>query len=129
MESYSRRVSTPKLNRVIEQAVARHPPPRSARGAVKVKYAVQTRVRPPSFVLFTNRPGEVPVSYRRFLEHALREAFGFEGTPLRLAFRASDKERRGGGSSSRGRRARPAPGEKAAKSAPAVRAASKGKRR
>lgn len=120
MNSYSQRVPTPKLNRVILAAAERHPPPRSARGAVKIKYVVQTRVRPPSFALFTNRPGEVPVSYRRFLEHALREAFGFEGTPLRLTFRASQREKPGRKTSSRGRRPHPAPGETAEKSAPVI---------
>jgi GTP-binding protein len=85
----SRRISTGELNKLLEQIVAQKPPP-SGRGGrhVKLYYATQASVRPPTFFLSTNHPAEVGYPYRRFLINRLREAYGFEGTPVRLALRA-----------------------------------------
>lgn len=99
-EAWSRRVPTAAVNRVLEQATASHPPPRSAG---RILYGTQVAAGPPTFVLFGARePGP---AYRRYLEHALREAFGFDGVPLRLVFRP--RERPGG--RQRARRAGPRP--------------------
>ena len=85
----SRRISTGGANKLLEQIVAQKPPP-SGRGGrhVKLYYATQASVRPPTFFLSTNHPAEVGYPYRRFLINRLREAYGFEGTPVRLALRA-----------------------------------------
>jgi GTP-binding protein len=81
------RVSTGELNRLILKAVTAHSPPSKRGKRLKIYYATQTGVAPPVFVLFVNDPELVHFSYRRYLENRLRDAFGFEGTPLRLLFR------------------------------------------
>jgi GTP-binding protein len=85
----SRRISTGELNKLLEQIVAQQPPP-SGRGGrhVKLYYATQASSRPPTFFISTNHPPEVGFPYRRFLIKRLREAYGFEGTPVRLVLRA-----------------------------------------
>jgi GTP-binding protein len=65
------------------------PPPAVKGQAVKIFYATQVKVNPPTFIFFCNRPEDVHFSYQRYLENQLRQAFGFEGTPLRLLFRRS----------------------------------------
>ncbi|HVZ72176.1 MAG TPA: ribosome biogenesis GTPase Der [Polyangia bacterium] len=85
----SRRVSTGQLNKLFEQIVATHPPPSGAMGRhVRLFYATQPSVRPPTFVISTNHPTDIGQSYRRFLVNQLRKAYGFEGTPVRVVFRA-----------------------------------------
>ncbi|MDN5345309.1 MAG: GTPase [Clostridia bacterium] len=83
----SRRVATGVLNSVVREAVVLTPPPAVKGQAVKILYATQVKVKPPTFVFFCNRPEGVHFSYQRYLENQLRQAFGFEGTPLRLLFR------------------------------------------
>jgi GTP-binding protein len=85
----SRRIPTGELNKLLEQIVAQQPPP-SGRGGrhVKLYYATQASSRPPTFFISTNHPPEVGFPYRRFLIKRLREAYGFEGTPVRLVLRA-----------------------------------------
>lgn len=88
---FNRRIGTPELNRVIEEATRTTPPPIFQGKRVKIFYGTQTAVRPPTFVLFVNRADGVPISYQRYLSNRLREAFGFTGVPLRLTLR--DRER------------------------------------
>jgi GTP-binding protein len=82
-----KRLSTATVNNVIQQAVASHTRPRIKNKQLKVFYATQAEVNPPTFVFFTNDTRLVHFSYRRYLENKLREAFGFSGTPLRLIFK------------------------------------------
>ncbi len=82
-----KRLSTAKVNSVIQQAVASHNRPRIKNKQLKVFYATQAEVNPPTFVFFTNDARLIHFSYRRYLENKLREAFGFSGTPLRLVFK------------------------------------------
>ncbi|MCJ7605489.1 MAG: ribosome biogenesis GTPase Der, partial [Dehalococcoidales bacterium] len=82
-----RRLSTAKVNDVIERAVASHTRPRKRTKQLKVFYATQAEVNPPTFVFFTNDASLIHFSYRRYLENKLRQAFGFDGTPLRLIFK------------------------------------------
>ena len=82
-----KRLSTSKVNDVIQQAVASHNRPRIKNKQLKVFYATQAEVNPPTFVFFTNDSKLIHFSYRRYLENKLREAFGFSGTPLRLIFK------------------------------------------
>jgi GTP-binding protein len=86
-EGWSRRVPTAGVNRVIQEAQGLHPPPRQTG---RIRYASQVAARPPRFVLFSRGP--VPSAYARVLENRLREAFGFEGVPIRFTFR---RRRRG----------------------------------
>ncbi len=88
-----RRVPTSGLNRVLREAVASHSPPSKRGKRLRFYYATQAEVDPPTFVFFVNDPQMVHFSYRRYLENRLREAFGFEGTPLRMDFRRRSEER------------------------------------
>jgi GTPase len=82
-----KRIPTGELNRVIGEAVFRQTPPPVKGRRPKVFYATQAAVGPPTFVVFTSDAASVHFSYRRYLENRLRDAFGFDGTPLRLVFR------------------------------------------
>jgi GTP-binding protein len=85
-EARSVRIATGELNRMLADAMARHSPPSKRGKRLRIYYATQVGVAPPSFVFFVNDPELVHFSYRRYLENQLREAFGFEGSPLRMAF-------------------------------------------
>jgi GTP-binding protein len=96
-EASQRRIGTAELNRWLQEAVRLHEPAMAQRGTrrrpLKFFYATQTATRPPTFVLFCTEPESVQPSYRRFLEKRLREAFDFEGTPVRLRLRARHEGR------------------------------------
>jgi GTP-binding protein len=84
---WNRRVSTPDLNRWLASVRARHPPPLVAGRALSLRYITQVNTRPPTFALFTSKPGELPDSYRRYLVNALRQDFDLPGTPIRMMLR------------------------------------------
>jgi GTP-binding protein len=84
---FNRQVPTAALNRVLEEAVLSHAPPLVQGKPLKFYYMTQTGVRPPSFVVFGNRTTGVHFSYERYLSNKLREAFGFQGCPIRLKFK------------------------------------------
>lgn len=86
-----KRVSTSELNRFLEAVTAEHPPTSKTRREVRILYGAQTAAAPPTFVLFTNVATELHFSYERFLMNRLREAFGFEGTPIRIKVRRRGK--------------------------------------
>jgi len=81
-----KRLPTAVVNSVVREAVAAHPHPAVLGKSVKLKYATQADVSPPTFVFFVNDV-RIHFSYRRYLENKLREAFGFTGTALRLVFK------------------------------------------
>ncbi|MDE2467053.1 MAG: ribosome biogenesis GTPase Der, partial [Alphaproteobacteria bacterium] len=83
------RVSTAQLNRFLEQALERHPPPAVHGRRVRIRYMTQPKARPPSFALFGNQLKALPESYLRYLAHGLRDAFGLDGTPIRFLLRTS----------------------------------------
>ena len=91
--SRRKRVGTADLNKFIEQITTAQPPVSPGRRNVRVLYAAQTSVAPPTFVLFTNVATKLHFSYERFLENQLREKYGFVGTPLRIAVRKRSRER------------------------------------
>ena len=80
-------VGTGELNRVVARATRDHRPSGAGSRAVRIRYAVQTGVAPPTFTLFTSRGARLHFSSERFLRRRLREAFGFTGTPIRLKAR------------------------------------------
>lgn len=86
-ENYTRRIETSVLNDVIMDAVALNPTPTVRGRRLKVLYATQVAVKPPTFVVFVNDPELMHFSYKRFLENRIREAFGFEGTPIKILAR------------------------------------------
>jgi GTP-binding protein len=83
----ARRIPTSELNRFIAAVTAVHPPASPGRKAVRILYAAQTGIEPPTFTFFTNVATGFHFSYERFLINRLRESFGFEGTPIRLRVR------------------------------------------
>lgn len=86
------RVPTAELNRLLREAMNAHPAPSRRGKPLKLLYATQADVAPPTFVLFVNDPELVHFSYVRFLENRIREAYPFEGTPMRFYFRRRDSE-------------------------------------
>ncbi|MFC1961762.1 ribosome biogenesis GTPase Der [Chloroflexota bacterium] len=82
-----KRVSTAVVNDLIQEAAATHPSPRRGNKQLKVYYATQAEVAPPTFVFSVNDAKLAHFSYQRYLENRLRQAFGFQGTPLRLIFK------------------------------------------
>jgi GTP-binding protein len=87
------RVGTSDLNRYVEQITAAQPPVSPGHRNVRVLYAAQTGVAPPTFVFFTNVATKLHFSYERFLENQLREKYGFLGTPLKIAVRKRSRGR------------------------------------
>ncbi|MDR1038430.1 MAG: ribosome biogenesis GTPase Der [Deltaproteobacteria bacterium] len=87
MVQFNFKASTSEVNRVLEEATARHSPPQVGKTRLKFYYATQAGTGPPSFVLFANRPKSVHFSYKRFLANRFREAFGLDLVPARLFIR------------------------------------------
>ncbi|WP_430742139.1 ribosome biogenesis GTPase Der [Bacillus atrophaeus] len=87
-ENHSLRVQTNVLNDIIMDAVAMNPTPTHNGQRLKIYYATQVAVKPPSFVVFVNDPELMHFSYERFLENRIRDAFDFEGTPIKIFARA-----------------------------------------
>jgi GTP-binding protein len=88
------RVPTARLNEVVQDAIHRHNPTVIRSKPLKIYYATQTRVNPPTFVFFVNDPQAVHFSYERYLENRLRDAFSFAGTAIRMHFRPRSKDER-----------------------------------
>ncbi|GGF09291.1 GTPase Der [Halobacillus andaensis] len=86
-ENHARRVQTNILNEVIMDALAMNPAPSIKGQKLKIFYATQVAVKPPAFVVFVNEPELMHFTYERFLENRIREAFGFEGTPIKIIAR------------------------------------------
>ena len=84
---YNKRVPTSAVNEVLQEALERHQPPVVGTKRLKFYYMTQVAARPPYFVAFVNNPQGVHFSYERFLVNMLREAFGFNGVPVRLSIR------------------------------------------
>lgn len=85
-----KRITTPKLIELVREAVARHPRTEGGR-QLKIYYATQADVRPPTFVFFVNDPKLLHFTYERYLENQIRQAFGFQGTAIRLIFRGREE--------------------------------------
>ena len=83
------RVATGELNRFVEEALQRHPPPAVRGRRIKIRYMTQPKGRPPTFVVFGNQLDQIPESYLRYLTNALRAAFKLYGTPIRFTLRSS----------------------------------------
>jgi GTP-binding protein len=92
LESWETRIPTSRLNSLLAEIVAAHPHPLRGGKQPRILFGTQAATRPPRFVLFTS--GFLEAGYRRFVERRLREAFGFEGTPIEISVRP--REKRGG---------------------------------
>lgn len=88
---WNARISTGDLNRWITAMQEAHPPPMGKGGKrIRLRYATQAKTRPPTFIVFCSRAGELPDSYTRYLVNGLRDDFGLDGVPIRLIYRKSD---------------------------------------
>lgn len=90
-ENANRRISTGQLNELLNEVVLLHPMPQDKGKSLKIYYATQSQVAPPTFVLFLNEERLMHFSYLRYLENRIRESFDFEGTPIKFIL----KEKRG----------------------------------
>ena len=87
-----RRIPTSEVNEVLRELAARRPPPHFRGMPVKLLYATQVAVEPPTFVVFTNQPKGVPDHYLRYLHNGFRAAWSFTGSPLRIRLRGRRRE-------------------------------------
>ena len=83
-ENHKKRVQSSTLNEVITDAIAMNPTPTDKGRRLKVFYATQVAIEPPTFVVFVNDEELMHFSYKRYLENQIRDAFGFEGTPIKI---------------------------------------------
>jgi len=88
---YNQRITTGVVNRALDQTLQHHEPPQPGGRSIKFYYATQASTRPPTFVLFCNRPEAIHFSYERYLANQFREIFGLDKTPIRLIFRGRQK--------------------------------------
>lgn len=90
-EAREKRIPTGELNRFIQAVTAVHPPASPGRKEVRILYATQKGVSPPTFIFFTNVATQFHFSYERFLMNRLRESFGLMGTPIRIHVRRRER--------------------------------------
>jgi len=86
-EERNKRITTSDVNEVLQALVARRQPPQAAGREVKLNYATQVAVAPPTFAVFGNAPDLVQEHYVRYLHNGFREAWSFLGNPLRINLR------------------------------------------
>lgn len=83
-DNHEQRISSAVLNDVVMDAIAHNPTPTDNDKRLRIYYATQVAIKPPTFVIFVNDPELMHFSYERFLENQIREAFDFEGTPIHI---------------------------------------------
>jgi len=88
---WNARVPTAALNRWLTDVIDRHPPPLVGGRRLKVRFAAQIKTRPPTFLLFVNRPSDMPDRYMHYMENDLRQAFDLPATPIRFLTRKGAK--------------------------------------
>jgi GTP-binding protein len=88
-EERHRRIETHEVNEALERLVRHQPPPHSRGRQVKLRYGTQVSVAPPTFIIFSNLPKEIPAHYIRYVHNSFRGRWSFMGTPLRIRFRKS----------------------------------------
>ncbi|MEZ5816146.1 MAG: ribosome biogenesis GTPase Der [Hyphomicrobiaceae bacterium] len=84
---WNKRVPTAALNRWLQEALDRHTPPAASGRRIRIRYVTQPSTRPPAFVAFCSKPGDLPASYVRYLVNSLRDTFDLPGTPIRFSLR------------------------------------------
>ncbi|MBS0252965.1 MAG: ribosome biogenesis GTPase Der [Proteobacteria bacterium] len=88
--TWNRRVSTPQLNRWLNEALSRHSPPAVHGKRIKIRYVTQPSTRPPTFVAFSQRAEALPQSYVKYLTNSLRDTFDLPGVPIRFSLRKGE---------------------------------------
>ncbi|NQU41744.1 ribosome biogenesis GTPase Der [bacterium] len=89
---FTKEIGTPELNRWLKEVTIRLSPPWRGGKQLRIKYVTQVGTRPPTFAFFVNNPDMIHFSYERYLVNQLREAYGFEGCPLRLVFKRKSRK-------------------------------------
>jgi GTPase len=87
VDRWSARITTSQLNRWLESAVSKNPPPAPSGRRIKIRYATQASSRPPTFAVFGNQMAKMPESYKRYLMNTLRKDFDLGGVPIRFSLR------------------------------------------
>ncbi|HRA47327.1 MAG TPA: ribosome biogenesis GTPase Der [Thermomicrobiales bacterium] len=87
-----KRITTSGINKMLRDAVIKHPPATKPGKWIKFYYATQADVSPPTFVFFCNDPESIHFSYKRYLENQIRDQFGFVGNPVRMTFRGREED-------------------------------------
>ncbi len=82
-------IGTAQVNEAVQTVARRQPPPHARGRQVKLKYATQARTVPPTFIVFSNLPDQIPEHYRRYIVNSLRSTWDFTGVPIRLRLRKS----------------------------------------
>ena len=82
-----KKLKTAELNNFIQEILFRHPPPLIKGRNITIKYGAQVRHSPPIFAFFSNKPNDIPIQYKRYIENSLRDYFGFIGVPFKISFR------------------------------------------
>jgi len=95
-EEAGKEIPTSQFNSFIEDAVERHQPPLVRGRRLRFYYATQVMTYPPTFLIFTNRPGEIRDNYIKYLERRIRDEYGYQGNPIRLKFRRGREDRHRG---------------------------------
>ena len=90
-ERRQQHIGTAEINEAVEAAARRQPPPHARGRPVRLKYATQARTAPPTFIVFSNLPDEIPEHYRRYVVNSLRARWDFRGVPVRLRLRKSGR--------------------------------------
>lgn len=88
-EERHRRVETHEVNEALEDIIRHQPPPHARGRQVKIRYGTQVSTAPPTFLIFSNLPKEIPGHYIRYINNSLRKRWGFVGSPIRIRFRKS----------------------------------------
>ncbi|MEM9195771.1 MAG: ribosome biogenesis GTPase Der, partial [Myxococcota bacterium] len=91
LASHNQRISTGELNRFFSEVLESHPPPTVGKRNVRLYFITQAEVRPPTFMISSNRPDDVHWSYQRYVTNQIRKRFGFEGTSMRVRYRGHRK--------------------------------------
>jgi GTP-binding protein len=92
-EERRKRIPTSELNAILRGAMSRRPPPLTGKQRMKMLYATQVKTQPPTFILFVNDGALITAAYQRYLENALRKAYGFKASGLRIIFRSRSQMR------------------------------------
>ena len=90
---FRREIQTADLNRMVQAATLRFPPPAQGRSQTRIHYGTQVGSEPPAFRFFANHPEQLDAAYTRFFENQLRHHFGLEGTPVRIEWRGRSNDR------------------------------------
>ena len=91
-EQRQRRIPTSQVNEGLQELLARLQPPQASGREVKLNYATQVEVAPPTIAIFGNNPDAIPEHYLRYLHNGFRSKWGFLGTPLRIIMRRKSSE-------------------------------------